>query len=186
MMRDMNRVGRLTLLIAVMLFGTASNETLESENSPMGTDVLIEWTKTQDTAIEEADVVVYEDGKVVLSERLGGGQYQINTKQRDELRAFVFQEQRLADIDEQALNRERADAAAKKRAQPSSEAMVLTIPQMDSGTTFIRSSTGGQPYSLRCHDLVGDAQAFPGIEDLQRLRRIELKLLELVDTLTGP
>jgi hypothetical protein len=183
-MRSTKRVGTATLLIAAILFGTAGSETVERKNSSMETGVLIEWTKTQDTAIDEADIVVYEDGEVVLSERLGGGRYRLDAKQRDELRAFVFQEQRLADIDEQALNRERADAVAK--APSSSEAVVLRKPQMDSGTTFIRSNTGGQPYSLRYHDLVGDVQAFPGIEDLQRLRRIELKLLELVDTLTRP
>jgi hypothetical protein len=43
----------------------------------------------------------------------------------------------------------------------------------------LRTSEAGAAHEVRCYDLLGTAQGHPEIAALQRLRAIELRLLEI-------
>ncbi len=175
-----------TYIVTVVLFGTNGCRTATFENRSMASEILIEWSKLQSSAIEStsAEIIVFDDGRVSLSERLGGGEHQLTTEQLDELRTYIFEEQQLTKINEQDINREVEVAIATKTSEASPKATFVSQSQVHSGTTLIRSNLGGNEHIVRHGDLVGNAQAFPDIENLQRLRLIELKLLELAKTLT--
>lgn len=182
----LRRFSSVSLLIAAMLCAAAGVRADASENRSMATNILIEWTKTRDESPKSPDIVVFEDGRVELSERLGGGEHRLSAKQLEALRTFIFHEQQLAAIDERSVNREVEAAVTRRRSRSGLEAEYVGQRQMDSGKTLIRSNAGDRRYRLRYPDLLGDAQAYPEVEDLQRLRRIELRLLELVDSLSHP
>ncbi len=151
----------------------------------MAQDILIEWTKGPRERREIADVTIFEDGRVRLAPRLGGGEHRLSPKVLMEVRRFVIDEQQFHKIDEDALKRDVQAAIEQYRSHDGPAATFVAGPQMDSGTTHFRSIVAGSPHEVAYPDLVGDAQIYPGVETLQRLRRIELKILELAEELSA-
>lgn len=151
-------------------------------------DMLIEWTKTDselETAEGIADVSVFTDGRVCLGPRLGEGEPlwgKLSDGELEELRRLVFDELRVLDIDDGAVSREVEEAATERRASMDNAAFeMVTGPQMDANTTLLRAADEGRETEIRFYDLFGNAETYPEVEDLQRLRRIELRLLEIAD-----
>lgn len=149
----------------------------------MPSKVMIEWTKTQEATRSSADITVFEDGRIALSARLGGGRYRLSKKELEALRRFLFKEQRLLEIDDRTLGEEVTAAARRLQARTTADARVHTAPQMDAGTTYISACTGGQSMRLSYHDLTGDSLNYPDCGQLQRLGRVEARLLELARSL---
>ena len=155
--------------------------------------LLLEWTK--EAGDLEAplggtpDFSLFADGRVRLGPRLGGGEvswHRLSPSQLEELRRFVFDEQALLDIDREALAAAvRAAAAQQQEAVDSSVAILVTAPQCGADTTVIRAAGPGGLHELRYFGLFGDAQRYPEVEALQRLRRIELRLLGVYEELTA-
>jgi hypothetical protein len=152
--------------------------------------VLIEWTKT-DSELEAAeaiaDVSVFTDGRVRLGPRFGDGDSlwgQLSDDELEALRRWVFDELRVLDIDDEALSREVKAAAAQRKASTDNVAFeMVTGPQMDANSTLLRAADEGRANEIRFYDLFGNAETYPEVETLQRLRRIELRLLEIADEL---
>lgn len=155
----------------------------------MPDDILIAWWKGDPESKAEADVAdvtVLQDGRVRLSERFGGGEGQLSEEDLNALRRFVFDEQRFLEIDEDALRRDVQAAAAARRQQfEGTGAEAVTAPQMDAGTTVLRADQAGASHEIRYFDLVGDAQSYPDVMPLQRIRLIELRMLELAERLSA-
>ena len=153
-------------------------------------DVLIEWTKT-DSVPEStdgmADVTVFADGRVCLGPRLGEGKPlwgRLSDGELVELRSLVFDELRVLDIDDEVLTRAVEAAARERRASTENAAFeVVTGPQMDANTTLLRVADEGRATEIRFYDLFGNAETYPEVQALQRLRQIELRLLEIADKL---
>ena len=151
----------------------------------MEDDLLIEWRKKGPERDEIAAVTISQDGRVRLSANFGGGEYRLSPDALQALLDFVFVVQQIQTIDDQAINREVQAAAAKRqRESKGTAAEFVATPQMGAGTTIIRAQVGGTLHEITHFDLVGDAYNYPEVEPLQRLRRIELRLLELATTLS--
>jgi hypothetical protein len=169
------------------LLTVLSGDPLADEGAnAMAKDVLIEWT-TGDPEVEgRADVTVLDDGRVRLSPRLGGGEHRLSPEDLQALRHFVLDQQQFQKIEADALRQEVAAAADQRRRDVDSPgAAFVTVPQMDAGTTVIRANVAGSPHEVAYFDLAGDAQSYPRVERLQRLRRIELRMIELAETLSA-
>jgi hypothetical protein len=151
----------------------------------MADDVMIEWTKVETSSEGAADVTVLEDGRVHLSPRLGGGEHRLSREDLRALRRFVFDDQRFQEIEADALRRDVQAAADRRRERDTPTAAFVPGPQMDAGTTVVRANVAGVPHEVSYVDLVGDAQTYPEVEALQRLRRIELEMLRLAEALSA-
>lgn len=157
------------------------------------TEIWIRWTKTAQPPTgeageeESADLTLYEDGRVRVGRRLAGGepiQARLSEEELASLRRWVLDELCLPEIDGETLAREVRAAAARRKASASSEAAEwLATPQKDAGTTILRLADGGRTHEIRYYDLFGDAREHPEVEALQRLRRFELRMLELAEEL---
>lgn len=169
--------------------GMAGNE----EAKTVAGDVLIEWTKVTGEAATPAggaDITVFTDGRIRYGPRLGGGHIdwsRLSPAELEDLRQFVFQEQRLMDINNEAL----ADTIAAARSGPAAGtdpggAAATFAPQMDAGVTVIHADIGERSNRIRFYDVFGNAMRHPEVEALQRLRAIELRLLEIARSHTPP
>lgn len=178
-------------LVAVSLL--ASVLFLLIPNNPLAggemTDVLIEWNKENgDLAQSECrvpDVTVFADGRLRFGPRLGGGEIawsQLSQEELEELRRFAFEEQDIMSIERTTLSRDVQAAVEKHKLAMDSESIELSAePQMDAATTVLRATDAGRMHEVRYYDLFGDAQSHPEIEGLQRLRKLELRLLQLAE-----
>lgn len=151
-------------------------------------EVLIEWTKTDSGATEGvADVTVFTDGRVRLGRRLADGEPlwdQLPDEELQELRRLVFDELRLLEIDGEALSRLVAAAAAERKSKTANLAFeIVTSPQMDAQDTLLKVADKERATEIRLYDLFGKAESYPEVESLQRLRRIELRLIEIAEAL---
>lgn len=145
--------------------------------------VLIAWGRADEGtegSAPPADIVVHDDGRVVLSGRMGGGEHRLVADELASLRRFVLDEQRFRAIDGAAA-RAAAERAARESAARSGEGVLFVDrTQRDACTSVLATRAGAGPtHTVRYHDLLGDAQSYPNVEDLQRLRRIERRLLAL-------
>ena len=151
-------------------------------------EALIEWTKTDrdpDEHRDVPDVTVYADGRVRFGPRLCGGGPVWHTLLPDELaelRRFVFEEQAVAGVDDETLEKEVAVASAQQlKARSTSDAVLSIAPQRDAGTTVLRFADAGQQREIRYYDLFGDAQRYPEVDSLRRLRLVELRVLQVYE-----
>ena len=143
---------------------------------------MIAWTMVAGEPEATPDVAVHADGRVRLAPRFGGGELRLSAAETEALRRFVFDEQRVLEIEAQGLERAVEGAAgARRRAAATAAAELVTGATRDAGTTVIRASDGGRTREIRQHDLAGDAAAYPEVDPLQRLRAVELRLLELAE-----
>jgi hypothetical protein len=154
--------------------------------------VLLEWTmlgSETEAASYGADVAVFADGRVRIGRRMAHGEPlmgQLTPNELQILRELIFGELRVLELEGEALTGAvRAAAEARKAAADSEAAELLTVAQMDAGTTLLRVPDGDRFHEIRYHDLLGDSHEYPEVESLQRLRRIELAVLELAEDLAG-
>jgi hypothetical protein len=148
---------------------------------------VIEWTQLGGLASqpsEVADVTIYTDGRLRLGERFGQGKvtwHQLAPADLATLRRFVFEEQALMNIDPQQLQKEVLMADSSRLLAASSDPSTsVTMPMMDAGTTLMHAFDAGQSITIKFHDVYGHAKAYPNIQGIQRLRQVELYLLNLV------
>lgn len=151
-------------------------------------EALIEWTQTDrdpDEARDNPDVTVYADGRVRFGPRLCGGGPVWHTLSPDELaalRRFVFDDQSIARVDGETLAKEVAEAGARQQKARSTESAVFSVaPQRDAGTTILRTTDAGTVHEVRYYDLFGDAQRYPEVGALRRLRLVELRVLQVYE-----
>jgi hypothetical protein len=144
----------------------------------VSTSTVVEWTQLGGLASqpsEVADITVYADGRLRLGQRFGQGKvtwHQLSSADLATLRQFIFEDQALMNIDPQQLQQEvlMADSTQSSR---------TSLPAMDAGTTLMRAADGEKSITIRFHDVYGHAKAYPNINGIQRLRKVELYLLNL-------
>lgn len=153
-------------------------------------NALIQWAVTgggPEAADEQGDVAVFADGRVRIGPRLAGGEpvwRRLSPSELETLCELVFRELRVLEIDGEEMAREvRSSALERKAAEDSKSVELFTSHQMDAGTTLLRATDEGRTREIRHHDLFGDAHAYPEVEALQRLRRIEMRMIELAEDL---
>lgn len=175
----------LSLLTALGLIALLSSFALASGGNRHMTDsgLLVDWRLTQSgNDTPPADITLFKDRRLGLGSRFGDKVFQLDDQKFNAVRDYIFAQQNLPGIEQRALLDAVATARADvRRATENSAAVAFTAPQLDAGTTIIRADINGEIRQISYHDLVGDARAFPQIDALQRLRRIEEKLLELLD-----
>ena len=149
---------------------------------------LIEWTNTDrepDEARDVPDVTVYADGRVRFGPRLCGGGPVWHTLSPDDLaalRRFVFEDQAIAGVEGETLAKEVAEATARQQKARTSDSAILSVtPQRDAGTTILRTADAGRVCEVRYYDLFGDAQRYPEVDALRRLRLVELRVLQVYE-----
>lgn len=167
----------------------ASDLSAEGKGTAMAEAALFEWTMTAKSA-EGAlpDITLFGDGRLRLGARLGGetSWHALSKGEFEDLTHFLFVEQRIMEIEGETLSLAvQAAAEQKQKALEGSGALFTAAPQLDAGTSVFRATQSGRRHEVRYYDLFGDAQLYAEVEELQRLRSIELRLLELVDTLTA-
>ena len=147
---------------------------------------LIEWFLHSENETSAMGLTVFIDGAVRMSRCFERGEFQISESDKRALKHFVLKEQGFLSIDNERLGQEIEREAEKRRREAETSGLeFMAAPQMDAGMSVFRSDVGSAPHEVNHYDLVGDAQKYPGAESLQRLRRIELRLLELAETLTA-
>jgi hypothetical protein len=159
----------------------------------MPADVLIEWTKSDHDPNEPADAIpdvsVFTDGRVRFGPRFGAGEIawkELPPAELEGLRRFLFEEQNVLEIDEPALLRNVAGAKTERlRATRTATVEPSMVPQLDADTSILRVADAGRTREIRYYDLFGDAQRFPEIAPLQRLRAIERRMLQIAEEHAG-
>jgi hypothetical protein len=132
-----------------------------------------------------ADVTVFADGRIKVGPRFANGtvvEQQLSEADLAALRRFVFEEQDIWSIDTAALARDvkamaSADADAASRAGPVQPLGPEAIA--DAATTVIRVHDGERTHQVSHYNLFDAARRYPQINQLQRLRAIERRLVEL-------
>jgi hypothetical protein len=153
--------------------------------------ILVEWTMTtSDPAQEPPDVTVFEDGRVRLGPRLAGGGtswHQLSQTELSELHRLLTAEPQILNIDARQIQREVSEAAERQMEALRSTGVEPSPGwQMDAGTSVFRLAAGGRTRDIRYYNLFGDAQRYPEVTSLQRLRSLELELLRIADESTQP
>lgn len=130
-----------------------------------------------------ADLTVFADGRVEAGPRFAHGtvtEHQLSDADLTALRRFVFEEQDIWSIDAAAL-------AHKVKAVVSADAGSHAMPVQplgpeavaDAATTVMRVRDGERTHQVSYYNLFDAARRYPQINELQRLRAIERRLLAL-------
>ena len=186
--RAMDRVIRLWAIASLMLF-PLHNQAVGGRSMNANSDtILIQWNSEgglEKSLPAMADVTVFADGRVEVGPRFAHGtatKYQLSEADLAALRRFVFDEQDIWSIDSAALDRTvqaMAKASADSGSRPGSVQPLGTEAIADAATTVIRVSDGQRTHQISHYNLFDAAQRYPQINELQRLRAIERRLLEL-------
>ena len=148
----------------------------------MSEEPMIAWSMAGPDASAGPEIAVYPDGRLVLAPRFGGGERRLSKTEIEALEHFVFDDQGLLEIDPEAVDDAVRTAEARRRQQVAGLAVEMVAgATMDASTTMIRASDGERSREITYHDLAADAAAYPEVDALQRLRAVELRLLELAD-----
>jgi hypothetical protein len=157
----------------------------------MGTNadhILIQWHSAgglEKPPPAMADLTVFADGRVEVGPRFADGTattHQLSEADLAALRRFVFDEQDIWSIDSAALDRAVKAAAEADTGSGSGSGSVQALgPEAvaDAATTVIRVSDGARTHQISYYNLFDAARRYPQINELQRLRAIERRLLEL-------
>lgn len=132
-----------------------------------------------------ADLTVFADGRVKVGLRFANGtvaEQQLSEADLAALRRFVFEEQDIWSIDSAALERD-VKAMVNAGADSGSRAVPVqplgTDAVADAATTVIRVHDGERTHQVSHYNLFDAARRYPQINQIQRLRAIERRLLEL-------
>ncbi|EAR21985.1 hypothetical protein NB231_06341 [Nitrococcus mobilis Nb-231] len=152
--------------------------------------VIIQWSSKgglEKPASAMADLTVFADGRVLAGPRFANGtatEQQLSEADLAALRRFVFEKQDIWSIDSAAIERD-LKALANSSADSGSRAVPVhplgTETVADAATTVIRVRDGVRTHQVSQYNLFGAARRYPQIDELQRLRAIEICLLELAD-----
>ena len=150
--------------------------------------ILIQWNS--DGGVEQpssarADLTVFADGRVEVGPRFAKGtvaEHQLSEAELAALRRFVFEEQDIWSIDSAALERDvhavtNLGTGSGSRAGPVQAVGPEAVA--DAATTVIRVRDGERTHQVSHYNLFGGARRYPQLNELQRLRAIEVRLLEL-------
>lgn len=147
--------------------------------------IVIQWNSEGGLASTMADLTVFADGRVEVGPRFANGtvsEYQLSEADLAALRRFVFEEQDIWSIDSAALERD-VKAVANSGAHVGSRAVPVqplgTEAVADAATTVIRVRDGERTHQVSHYNLFDAARRYPQMNELQRLRAIEMRLLEL-------
>ncbi len=157
-------------------------------SDPQG--VVIRWRSSGGLAAAEADgsdLAIRADGSATVGGRFGGGrpvEGRITPARLQDLLRLALDDKAFFAIDETKLDR--AIAAALRKRQEAGEADdVIHLPggphYVDAGTTSIEIAADGKRHEVNVHGLFAAARDFPEIDELRRLRAIEVALLELAE-----
>lgn len=151
--------------------------------------IVIQWNSEgglEKSVSVTADLTVFADGRVEVGPRFANGtvtKHQLSETALTALCRFVFEQQDIWSIDSDALERDvkavvGSDADLGSRA--ASAVPLGTEAIADAATTIIRVRDDDHHYhEVRYYNLAGAARRYPQIDKLQRLRAIEMHLLEL-------
>jgi hypothetical protein len=149
--------------------------------------ILIQWNS--EGGLEQplpatADLTVFADGRVVVGPRFAHGtvtEHQLSDADLAALRRFVFDEQDIWSIDSAALDRA-VKAVANAGTDAGSRAGPVHLGPAavaDAATTVIRVRDGERTHQVSHYNLFDAVRRYPQINELQRLRAIERRLVDL-------
>ena len=151
-------------------------------------NILIQWNsegKPGKLLPTTADLTVFSNGLVEVGPRFANGTvtiHQLSESNLAALRRFVFEEQDVWSIDSTALD-SAVETAVKANTElaPHSGSVQQLGPGAvaDAATTVIRVSDGTRSHQISYYNLFDAARRYPQINELQRFRAIERRLLEL-------
>lgn len=137
-----------------------------------------------------SDLKVFDDGRFTLDPRfipdgvIPPDGHRIATDVLDELRQRVFADLDAWSIDTAGIERAIDEELAASSTGASGSLIVLGAETAaDASITVIRLDDGTRRRELRFYNLAGAAARHPRIEPLQRLRAVEVHLLELAQRL---
>jgi hypothetical protein len=185
----MHRLVCLFFIVSVFIFPLYNQAFGDCKMSANSDTIVIQWYSEgglERLGSDTADLTVFADGRVVVGPRFANGKvtkHQLSEADLAALCRFVFEQQDIWSIDADAIEREvkavdRSDADVGSR----SASAIPLGPQAiaDAAMTSIRvRGDDGRHHEVRYYNLVGAAQRYPQIDKLQRLRAIEMRLLEL-------
>ena len=187
-LRSMARLARLCAMASLMIF-PFHNQTFGDRRMNANPDpILIQWNSEgglEKPSSAMADLTVFADGRVEVGPRFAKGtvaEHQLSEAELAALRRFVFEEQDIWSIDSAALERD-VNAVANSGADTGSRAgpvqPVGPEAVADAATTVIRVRDGERTHQVSHYNVFGAARRYPQLNELQRLRAIEMRLLEL-------
>ena len=187
-LRSMDRLRCLCVVAGLVLLPFYQQAVGGHRMDANSDNILIQWNS--EGGLEKplpamADLTVFADGRVEVGPRFAGGrvtEHQLSEADLAALRRFVFDEQDIWSIDSAALDHA-VQAAAKGDADTGARAGSVQPlgPEAiaDAATTVIRVSDGERTHQISQYNLFDAARRYPQINELQRLRAIERRLLEL-------
>jgi hypothetical protein len=186
--RSMARLAYLCAIASLMICPFHNQTFGDREMNANRDPILIQWKSEgglEHPSAAMADLTVFADGRVQVGPRFAHGtvaEHQLSDAELAALRRFVFDEQDVWSIDSAALERD-VNAVANSGADSGSRAgpvqPVGPEAVADAATTVIRVRDGERTHQVSYYNLFGAARRYPQINELQRLRAIETRLLEL-------
>jgi hypothetical protein len=156
--------------------------------------IMIQWNSEGGLAPSDAaiaDVTVFAGGRVQIAPRFAHGKVvegQLSAADLEALRRFVFEEQDIWSIDPAALERDvtaMANADVSITSRPQSVQPVGTEAIADAAKSVILVRDGERMHVVSHYNLFDAARRYPQINELQRLRAIERRLLELAQQMAA-
>jgi hypothetical protein len=184
----MERDTRLCAIASLILFPLHNQAVGGRRMNAHSDNILIQWNSAgglEKPLPAMADITVFADGRVEVGPRFAHGtvtRHQLSEADLAALRRFVFDEQDIWSIDSAALDCAvkvvaRAGTNSGSRAEPVQSLGPDAVA--DAATTVIRVSDGERTHQISHYNLFDAARRYPQINELQRLRAIERRLLEL-------
>lgn len=182
----MDRLTRFWVIVSFLILPFCEQAFGDCKMDVAPDTIIIEWKSKgglEKPTSAVADVSVFADGRVEVGPRFANGRATIQHLSEADLaalRRFVFEEQDIWSIDSDTLERD-VQALANTNVGPTDTSVLAlgTKAIADATTTVIRVRDGERQHEISHYNLFGAAQRYAQINELQRLRAIELRLLEL-------
>jgi hypothetical protein len=156
--------------------------------------IIIQWNSEgglEKPLPDVADFTVFADGRVKVGARFAHGtviEHQLSDAELTALRRFVFEEQDIWSIDSAALEREvkaAVDASAKAGSPTTTVQPLGPEAIADAATTVMRVRDGARTHQVSYFNLFDAARRYPQIDELRRLRAIEVRLLDMAQQIAA-
>ena len=153
-------------------------------------DVVIQWRSSgglSGPTASESDLVIRADGSVTVGGRFGGGgrvDGRITPERLQDLLRLALDDNAFFTIDEIDVDRRIATTLHQRKEAGEPGGVVIVPsgpPYVDAGTTSIEIAADGKRHEVNIHGLFAAARDLPEIEELRRLRAIEMALVELAE-----
>lgn len=190
---DVARRG-LMVMLGAMAAGAAPASAAEDRPMPQGDHPIIVWATAPDLSALDRSLpalAVYPDGRVEAAGRLAGrdgsAHGRIDPAEVRRLLRFIVEEQRFHAIDAETIRQRIAARDAERRQAAESGGTVLATGEeayRGAGASLIRVDPEGAPaHEVRLEGLFALSRDHAAIDELTRLRAIELRLLRLAETI---